>query len=316
MEWKRKKRESFMQRACNQKSSNKKTTVVLLKKKLYSYEDMKKDLEELRKRYGSILEVNVLDKTADQRNVYCIRLGNPLAERCFIVDVALHGREWHNTQVFMKALENYCRNFQKRYKGKCYQQVSDKVCLYFLPMMNPDGVSISQYGASAIKDNRLRKALMAMPKESYYRWKANARGIDLNRNFQTHFEENSVKQPAAQEYGGENPLSEPETRALVRLIYKVHPKAVIHYHEAGSIIYYEKYSFIIRILHQITKYPLRKEIKPASGCLSTWLEKEGICSCTVETCKGIAPVPHWQVYPVYLRNHKLFIEVMNLNFQQ
>ena len=291
--------------------TRKKKRVVSFRKKIYSYEDMKKDIEELRGRYGRILDVTVLERSPDQRNIYCIRIGNPLAENVFIVDVALHGREWLNTQVCMRILENYCRNISKKnHKGKCYQEVSDKVCLYLLPMMNPDGVSISQYGVSVIKDNRLRKGLMDMPKESYYRWKANARGVDLNRNFEVRFGENPVKQPAAEEYGGEMPMSEPETKALARLVCKVHPKALIHYHEAGSQIFYERESSIVKIVHQITRYPLKKEKKTASGCFSTWLEGREISSCTVETCWGKAPVPYGQIVPVYLRNRKLLIQVM------
>ncbi len=300
-----------MQNKYGRKQIHKKKKVVSIRKKIYSYEDMKKDIGELRRRYGSILEVTVLERTADQRNIYCIRIGNPMAENSFVVDVALHGREWLNTQIFMKILENYCRNITKKnYKGRHYREVADKVCLYFLPMVNPDGVSISQYGAAVIRNNRLRMGLMNMPKENYYRWKANARGVDLNRNFNAGFEENLVKQPAAEEYGGEMPLSELETKALVRLIYKVHPKTVIHYHEAGALIYYERISSIITAVHQITHYPLKQEEKTAPGCFSTWLEESGISSCTVETCKGKAPVAHWQIIPVYLRNRKLFIEVM------
>lgn len=295
----------------NQKRRMEGKRVVCFGKNLYSYEDMKTDIEEIRKRYGGILDVTVLERTADQRNIYCIRIGNPLAKYSFVVDVALHGREWLNIQVFMRMLEDYCRILSKKtHKGRHYRTISDKVCLYFLPMMNPDGVSISQYGAAIIKDNRLRRALMEMPKESYYRWKANARGVDLNRNFSTGFQENTVLKPSAEEYGGEMPVSEPETKALVRLIGKIHPIAVIHYHEAGSLIYYERKSPIIKVIYRVTHYPLRKEIKTAPGCFSSWLEEQGIASCTVETCRGKAPVSHWQILPVYVRNRKLLTEVM------
>lgn len=295
----------------NQKRRLQRKRVVSFRKKLYSYEDMKKDIEELRRYYGSILDVTVLDRTADQRNIYCIRVGNPLAKCSFVLDVALHGREWLNTQVFMRILEDYCRLLsRKTYKGRQYRQRLDKVCLYFLPMMNPDGVSISQYGVSAIKDNRLRSALMGMPKENYYRWKANGRGVDLNRNFSVGFCENGIKQPSAEGYGGENPFSEAETKAVARLIQKVHPKAVIHYHESGPFIYYEKKSFVVKTISHITHYPVKKEVKPAPGCFSRWMEEKGIAGCTVETCYGEAPVPHWQMIPVYIRNRKILIKLI------
>ncbi len=285
--------------------------VVSLWKMIYSYENMRADIEELRKRYGGILDVVVLERTADQRNVFCIRIGNPMADHSFVVDAALHGREWLNTQVLMRILEDDCRILTgKTYKGRFYRKILDKVCLYILPMVNPDGVSISQYGVAIIRDNRLREAIMGMPKESYYRWKANARGVDLNRNFTIDFKQNLEKQPSAQEYGGEKPLSEQETKALVRLVENVHPKAVIHYHEAGSLIFYQKKSPIIKKISHITHYPTRKEDEPAPGCFSSWLTGQGIVSCTVETCHGKAPAPHWQIFLVYIRNRKILMEVM------
>src|SRR3954467_13356583 len=55
----------------------------------------------------------------------------------------------------------------------------------------------------------------------------NARGVDLNRNFPFRW------RPAARGtyYPGRGPASEPETRALMRLVRRVQPQLAVYYHQ-------------------------------------------------------------------------------------
>ena len=132
--------------------------IVRIEKKAYSYEDMRRDIRRLRKRYRACLGVGVLGKTPDQRNIYGIRLGNPMASRCVVVNASLHGREWLNTQLMMLALEHCCRAMSRGgCRGKEYRRLFKDVCVYLLPMMNPDGVAVSQQGINAIRDPGLRR---------------------------------------------------------------------------------------------------------------------------------------------------------------
>lgn len=58
--------------------------------------------------------------------------------------------------------------------------------------------------------------------------RGNARGVDLNRNFPVDWRPGS---PSSEEYGGPKPLSEPETRAVRRLVREIDPDVVISYHQ-------------------------------------------------------------------------------------
>ena len=58
----------------------------------------------------------------------------------------------------------------------------------------------------------------------------NADGVDLNRNFPHDW------QPRDQQYSGPAPLSEPESRALVRLIRATHPTVTIWFHQPVGVV--------------------------------------------------------------------------------
>ena len=61
------------------------------------------------------------------------------------------------------------------------------------------------------------------------RQRGNARGVDLNRNFSVGWSD--AEPPGSGYYGGPRPFSEPESRALRRLIKRVDPKLTVYYHQ-------------------------------------------------------------------------------------
>lgn len=291
------------------KNRRKKERVVRWSKGKYDYEDMGKDIWELKGKYPHLLDVKILGQSLDGRNIYCVCLGNPLASRCVLVNSTLHGREWLNTQLMMAMLEYYCRHWDRgQYRGKTYRELLGKVCVYVLPLMNPDGMEISQYGLHRVRDIRWEETVKDLSGQNTNTrfWKANARGVDLNRNYPTGFEKNPVRKPAEMEYGGEYPLSEPEAECLLRFVKKKEPSAVINYHEAGPLIYYTEDSRLLSEIHQVTGYPLEREEGGCPGSFGDWLAEQGIPHCTVETCRGKAPVNHWQFYPAFWKNYQVF----------
>ena len=74
-----------------------------------------------------------------------------------------------------------------------------------MPMVNPDGVTISQYGPKKIRNATLRKNLYKIAKGfSFKEWKANARGVDINRNYAEGFNRKEAESTGAQELFGQN----------------------------------------------------------------------------------------------------------------
>ena len=273
-------------------------------KKIYSYHDMKADLKVLSESYPEILRVFRLARTADGRWMYGIRFGNSCAKKRFVIQASMHAREWFNTELIMRMVRRACRQWQKNihYQGIDYRKLLDGVCFFILPMVNPDGVAISQKGPKGIRDDVLR----TMIKESggtYLYWKANARGVDLNRNYSTGFAADTRREKGSKEYAGKRPFSERETRALVKLIHTVKPMAVINYHSAGHLLYYKEDNWLVRLAKRLTGYKLCQETGEPNGNLGDWLSKNGICWCTIETCVGKAPAGRWQL-PMEWKKHK------------
>lgn len=266
----------------------------------YSYVDMSRDIKKMAQFYQDVMELSVLASTVDNNNIYCARLGNKEAKKKVLIQSTMHAREWLNSQLVMKMLERCCRYYYSgKYDGILYSKLFDNVCFYIVPMLNPDGVNISQYGLSKVKSASLKKLVKKFGKGRYSRWKANARGVDLNRNFSVGFRKDTAKgtKRGSEGYSGPYATSEKETRAIIKLIDTINPKAVINYHEAGRVIYYTKNSSLLSTVKRQTGYRhIRESVSGANGSFGDYLTKRGIVWCTPETCVGLAPVSHSQFY--------------------
>ena len=95
--------------------------------------------------------------------------------------------------------------------------------VYFVPAINLDGIEIS------LKDKPL--------------YKANARGVDLNVNFDARFGsgEQNVFEKADENYVGEFPFSESETKAARDFTLSIKPDITVSYHSKGEEIYWYFY---------------------------------------------------------------------------
>jgi g-D-glutamyl-meso-diaminopimelate peptidase len=116
--------------------------------------------------------------------------------------------------------------------------------VYVVPMLNPDGASYVLEGVD--EENPLRERVLAMQGEQEISaWEANARGVDLRRNYNVDFKARKERERAAgvlggapQGFSGEYPESEPETAALCRFLRlrREQIAGVIDLHEGGEAI--------------------------------------------------------------------------------
>lgn len=288
----------------------------------YSYKDMQKDLRQLEKYYPDRFTVRSLGKTADKREIYCAVLGNADAKKQLVVQAAIHAREYMNTQVMMEILEQYIKRYEKgSYKNLTYEKLFNKVAVYLIPMMNPDGVTISQYGIQAIENKDLRQKLKKMKKSggSYKYWKANAKGVDLNRNFKRGWgKEATSKTPASEGYPGKNPMSEKESNILNSLLDDLpNVRACLSYHSKGQIIYWyvgQKGSMKTRtkkLADMAKKYTGYKLIAPAKyypgrGEFGNYCNmNKQIPNLTIETGRSKCPLGRSEFNRIYKENKEV-----------
>lgn len=258
----------------------------------YGYDQLMEDAEALAERYPS-LHVSSIGQSAEGREIPVLVIGDEGANTQVLLQYAIHGREHMTALLAMAQVEYLLAHPEAELGEETVAQTLEDVCLHFVPMLNPDGVCISQ--------------------EEEAQWKANARGVDLNRNFNAGWESlDGAKEPGAERYKGESPESEPETQAIVRYVEERQWDATVSYHAYGSLIYWhygddEEVNALSRDLGRAvrsqTGYPLDSGEGVDSGGFKDWaMDELGIPSLTVEVGTRSCPLPEDEFDSIFERN--------------
>ena len=305
--------------------------IVDTSKENYSYEEMVQDLSDLATLYPTQFSYSSFGKSVLGRDLYVAVLGNEDASRQILVSAGMHGREYLTPLLAMKQLEFYLAYYKTgTCNGKSYEELFGDVCIYVVPMTNPDGIMLSQGGLSTVSDPVARQTLLdihmsdfkeGLTKETnineYLKsWKANANGVDLNRNYNALWNEyESVTHPSHRNYKGPSPESEPETKAMLALIREFSDlQAVLCLHSQGEVLYWncgqepdlrDATQQFTKMIAQITGYYI-VPTQNNDASLSDWCElKNGIISITVETGNGTCPLPISQFSSIWQQNYNL-----------
>ena len=288
--------------------------IIDLSTALYSYQKMENDLQLLAGYYPQYMTLDTAGvTTADGRNLYVIYFGNQNASRQIFICAATHAREYMTAQLVMKQLEYYCAHYEDgSYNGTAYRDIFENTCFVIVPMVNPDGVSISQFGEEGLNREDLRQNLRAIYEsdknggytdEAYdtylNRWKANGMGVDLNRNYSPGWESVTDRTaPSSGLYKGTQPGSEAESQALMNIVDGLsNPLLAISYHSYGSLVYWQygqaeplwsKNQQLAAHVEALTTY-YQAGYSNEAGFSNWCVNVKGIPSVTIET--GLVPTP-------------------------
>ena len=301
----------------------------------YTYENMEKDLGIFARVFQGRLHVGSLGKTADGREIYHMIIGRQDAQEKILIFGGMHGREYMTCQLLMEQTAEFltllCKK-QQKYKGAAYESLIEGKAVHVLPMTNPDGVSISQFGVKGICRKDLQALIWQIAGEEggrqpcgiyFNRWKANARGVDLNRNFDALWEEydNGKAGPSSEKYKGICPESEEESRALAELTRKERFRRTVSYHSSGQVIYWdfglegelkeETKAFAQRIA-RVTGYEQDEnwDKQDLAGYKDWALMKMKIPSLTIEVGRTESPLPRTCFREILRENRGVWEETL------
>jgi len=206
----------------------------------------------------------IIGQSVENRPIHAFHVGNK-DDNQIIVTAAIHAREWITSLLATELI-------------KLYREKNLDFGIWFVPLVNPDGVKI------ALEHEPL--------------WKANARGVDLNVNFDAEWGTGAqnVRVAGSENYIGPYPNSEPEVQALIEFTREVNPIATIAFHSKGEVIYYgfrnhERDYKMVKKLSKVTGYePIRT--RNSAGGYSDWVSLHiGVPAFTIEVGDDALPHP-------------------------
>ncbi|WP_191560041.1 M14 family metallocarboxypeptidase [Metabacillus idriensis] len=285
------------------------TTDVVNPNQVYTYETMEKDIAKLETMYSGLVRKEIIGYSVDGRKLYAIKLGKGNVEIFF--NGSHHAREHMTTNVLMEMVDTYANSYVKGTKidGFNTKDLLNKTSIWFVPMVNPDGVTLVQKGHTSAKNPKY--VLMLNNNSRNFRsWKANIRGVDLNRQYPADWANivNDTGKPSSKNYKGPKPLSEPESLAIYNFTNKHNFKTAVAYHSSGEILYwnfrqdsarYKRDENIAKMIRNKTGYSLvYPGSNPSGGGYTDWfIYKHRKPSFTPEIS------PHVYEQPVPLKNY-------------
>lgn len=234
----------------------------------YSSEDYSSIAKELAIRYPEIISYRTIGYSHDGREIYSIVMTDDVKESMerddyktfrmhYLIDAGVHGRETVNPAILIKQIEDYAADYYRdSHIGQFnLRNILSKTVFHFVPMVNPDGHDLAKLGLDYIATDSTRETLTHIDEADYSHWKANARGVDLNKNFPDFYLEDGKDEfthkwqkykgdfysnhPDGEYYPGESPGSEPETKTLMDYMESYDFRSYLSYHSRGDIVYYE-----------------------------------------------------------------------------
>lgn len=208
----------------------------------YNYIERNKIIEKICDKYKFVRKA-VIGKSCNGNDIKALKIGRA-REYCLIA-AAFHGSERISSNVLLMFIENLCNAIQNDgyIAGLKARLALTGRGVIFVPCVNPDGCDISLIGAKALGTKAVHIARLC--NNDFTHWNANARGVDINHNFNAGWNELKEKEknagiyfPGPTRFGGYRPESEPETIALTSLCRKNQIRHVVALHTQGEVIYW------------------------------------------------------------------------------
>ena len=251
------------------------------------------------------------------KNINLVRIGGGAHKVIYIG--AHHATEWLTSLILMRFIEDFCKSriFGEKLYGYDPDYILQTRTVYIVPMLNPDGVDLAINGLGEYNPVRSRLIHMNYNSEDFSQWQANARGVDLNHNYDADFNilkeletQADITEPCPTRYGGAYPESEPEVSALASFIRSDEDIALLAaLHTQGEVIYWKykdiippKTKMLANLIAKATGYKLEEpdeDIASYGGCKDWFISKFNRPGFTIECGRGRNPLPISDFVKIY-----------------
>ena len=265
-------------------------------------------------RYPIVRSV-VIGHSLLRREIPALIVGEEAPTRVLMA-AAFHGQEWLTALCVLRLCEEICSHLRAELPlcGVPLDKALGDRQVWFVPLVNPDGVEIARYGSGAAGAYAATAARLGADTPAV--WRGNARGVDVNSNFNAGWEE---MQPLAQKSGkicGESPESEPETRALADLCRRLPFRHAVALHTQGEEIYWRygthtpPHSLLMaRVLSAVSGYTLADPSESsAHGGFKDWfIDRFHRPAFTLELGRGQNPLPLREFEAIYAKAREMLL---------
>ncbi len=263
-----------------------------------------------------------LGRTVLGKGIPILTVGDPFASEAYLYVGAHHAMEHITSSALLAFAHDLTVSVRKERVeyGEKTSELFGGIALYIVPMLNRDGVDIEINGAD--DQCPLAGRLIRMNGGSgFEKWQANARGVDLNHNYDAGFYEYKeierslgIRGGGPTRFSGEYPESEPEVGALCNFLrFNENVRACLTLHTQGEEIYYGDASRvpdagkIAASIAAATGYRVCRPEGPALyGGMTDWVTSALGKPCfTVECGRGENPLPSSDFPGIYARIRRL-----------
>ncbi len=280
----------------------------------YDYRTLREDIDALICRFR-FAESSIIGYSVMKNPIHCIKIGD--GDIKVFINAAHHGLEYLTSAFIMRFLKEYAMaiNAKSDFFGYDAGEIRRNITLYVVPMVNPDGVDIAVNGLD-ITNPYHQRLISHVGIHSFNKvWQANARGVDINHNYNAGWRV-VKKMPSPTQYAGPYSESEPETKAMVEFVREMDFDLLMAFHSQGGEIYYdfdgmaaENSLRLAKKMSEASGYAVSVPEGAASfgGCKDWFIKEFGKAGFTIEIGHGKNPLPIEMLDEIYEENARLIL---------
>lgn len=211
----------------------------------YTFSQIQSDLLYFIKTYPEFVKRVWVGQSEFGIDMTAIRIGKGEAKENRVLLVGnIHAREDFSSKLLMKFVNIYLLSIDG--KSNLYpraKELLDSLDIFVIPVANPDGLKIAHMDFEGIEADLVDELPNIKVLETLEEWKANGKGIDLNKSFDDgnfHLKRGNDFQSkqASEGYKGQYPSQPEETQRIQELVMAIKPIATASFHTKGNILFW------------------------------------------------------------------------------